>query len=110
MLLLLLVLAPIWAGFHTPSGNIVCNASRRHIDCVVFSETRGGQATWSMDVTGPARRHIVFANIGTEVPELAYGLTFRFSGFTCASRRAGLTCRNRSRHGFFLSRARQRIF
>ena len=88
----------------------MCNGSRTHLDCVVFSASHNGQATWSMNVTGPARRHIVFANIGTEVPVLPYGRTLRWSGFACASRRTGLTCRNRSSHGFFLSRERQRLF
>jgi hypothetical protein len=41
---------------------------------------------------------------------LAYGQTWRHNGFTCVSRRTGLTCTNLSRHGFFLSRARSRSF
>lgn len=41
---------------------------------------------------------------------LAYGKTWRHDGFTCVSRITGLTCTNLSRHGFFLSRQRSRIF
>jgi len=41
---------------------------------------------------------------------LAYGKTWRHDGFTCASRITGLTCRNCSGHGFFLSRRRWRAF
>jgi hypothetical protein len=47
------------------------------------------------------------------VPEghvLAYGRSLRLGPFKCRSRRTGLTCRSRSDHGFFLSRARQRVF
>jgi len=36
---------------------------------------------------------------------LAYGTTWRRAGFTCWSRRTGLTCKNRSGHGWLLSRA-----
>lgn len=36
---------------------------------------------------------------------LRYGRTWRPPGFACTSRSAGLTCRNKSRHGFLLSRA-----
>jgi hypothetical protein len=41
---------------------------------------------------------------------LGYGKTWRHDGFTCVSRRAGLTCTNLSHHGFFLSRQRSRAF
>ena len=41
---------------------------------------------------------------------LRYGAAWRPPGFTCRSRRKGLTCRNRSGHGFFLSRARSYRF
>ena len=33
-----------------------------------------------------------------------YGHRWRVGGFTCLSRRIGLRCTNRSKHGFFLSR------
>ena len=43
---------------------------------------------------------------------LNYGTskTFVRSGITCISESAGLTCRNRSGNGFFISRSKQRIF
>jgi Family of unknown function (DUF6636) len=41
---------------------------------------------------------------------LPYGKTWSAAGMSCASAVAGLTCRNRSRHGWFLSRARSRRF
>jgi hypothetical protein len=41
---------------------------------------------------------------------LAYGKTWRHDGFTCTSRKTGLTCKNLSGHGFFLSRAHSRRF
>jgi hypothetical protein len=41
---------------------------------------------------------------------LAYGKTWRYRGFTCASRVTGLTCRNGAGHGLFLSRASWRAW
>ena len=41
---------------------------------------------------------------------LAYGKTWRYRGFTCASRVGGLTCRNAAGHGLFLSRASWRAW
>jgi hypothetical protein len=42
-------------------------------------------------------------------PVLAYGKTWKKSGYTCTSRSTGLTCK-RGSHGFFLSRESQRYF
>jgi hypothetical protein len=42
-------------------------------------------------------------------PVLAYGKTWKASGYTCTSRSTGLTCK-RGKHGFFLSRESQRYF
>jgi hypothetical protein len=44
---------------------------------------------------------------GAEHPHyvtLAYGRTWRHGTFTCTSRIAGVTCRNRTNHGLFVSR------
>jgi hypothetical protein len=48
--------------------------------------------------------------IDPSAPVLAYGHTWRRSGLTCVSQRAGLRCLNRSGHGFFLSRQSWQIF
>jgi Family of unknown function (DUF6636) len=109
------------SGFRTPSGNIACEVDehaafgpfrgRRTLSCVVFSaSTARGQRTWSMRPTGTPRVAWIAANIATDVPSLAYGRRWRFEGFRCRSRRVGLTCSNRSGHGFFLCRQSQRIF
>ena len=104
------------AGFQTPSHNIVCEADQnpngaRVLHCVVFSESGiRGQKTWSMKLTGRANVRFAVANIATEVPVLRYGRSWRWHGIRCTSRRAGLTCRNLSGHGWFLSRQVQRIF
>lgn len=41
---------------------------------------------------------------------LRYGATWKKGGFVCTSKRAGLRCRNRGGHGFFLSRRRSYRF
>ena len=41
---------------------------------------------------------------------LQYGQTFRHDGLACTSRFYGLTCTNRSGHGFFMSRQSWRVF
>ena len=52
----------------------------------------------------------VFGNAATDYPKLAYGRSWTWHGIRCSSQRAGLRCRNRSGHGFFLSRKTQHIF
>ncbi len=47
---------------------------------------------------------------GPPVSVLDYGKTWRGGGLRCASAFTGLTCRNKSGHGFFLSRERWRSF
>jgi hypothetical protein len=108
--------------FQAPSHNIACELDehaavgpfrgQRTLSCVVFSASSAtrGQRTWSMRTTGGARATWLVANIATEVPVLAYGRSWSFEAFQCHSQRNGLTCHNRSRHGFFLSRQSQRIF
>jgi hypothetical protein len=41
---------------------------------------------------------------------LGYGETLRIGRIVCSSQRVGLTCTNPSRHGFFLSRQRIKLF
>jgi hypothetical protein len=108
----------VQGGFLTPSGNIACNVGRlgpaasspRGIACSVYSESdKRGIKTWWMRVTGRAQAAHVQANAATDFPKLAYGRTYAWHGIRCTSARTGLTCRNLSGHGFFLSRQRQRI-
>jgi hypothetical protein len=106
----LLLIAAVWFGFRTPSGNIVCNGGAASVACVVFSASPTCQKTWSLRATGRASFHCLYANIGTDVSTLAYGRSLGRAGIRCVSRRAGLTCKNRALHGFFLSRGLQRTF
>jgi hypothetical protein len=105
-------------GFLTPSGNIACNVGRLGttrspfgIGCAVFSKsTAAGIGTWWMRTTGPVQNGFIQANPATDYPKLGYSRAFTWKGIRCVSATTGLTCRNASRHGFFLSRERQRVF
>ena len=102
-------------GFETPSGNIDCNAGRNDgtklVACTVFTtSSRKGLKVWSMRPTGRVYFGYVMGNPATGYPKLAYGRTWTWHGFRCRSERSGLTCTNRSGHGFVLSRQSQRIF
>ncbi len=109
-------------GFVMPSGNIVCNAGpiidkagdntgKHTLACVLLSQSGvKGQKIWYLRDTGPAAVTFVQGNAATDLPELAYGKSWHWQGFSCSSRTSGLACRARSGHGFFLSRERQRRF
>ena len=43
-------------------------------------------------------------------PTLAYGKTIRGRGWQCTSHQDGMLCKNRSGHGFKLSRKLQQLF
>jgi hypothetical protein len=103
------------AFFRTPSGNIICGTGPQSFDggvsCTVLSEGNArGQKIWSMRGRGRVRVFRSMSNAPVEVRVLRYGRVYRGFGIRCASRQRGLRCRNRSRHGFFLSRQRQRVF
>ena len=108
----------VQTGFLTPSGNIACNAghppgsSRALLTCTVFSAaspTRG-QKLWSMRPTGRVSVGFLKSNAATDFPTLRYGRSWSWLGIRCTSRRSGLTCKNQSGRGFFLSRQSQRVF
>ena len=139
MLTLLALAAPAAAaktplpGFHSPSGNISCfyvpggtvvlrcqiheaaYAKRLTTHCASppigvdwggFELTAGRKG--AITCTGgvlydPSRQVPVFVN-------QPYGTTWRHGAFSCDSERAGVTCRNRTGHGLFVSRASWRVW
>ena len=99
-------------SFHTPSRNIAClyratGGPGPHLRCDVHSLN---DTAFRLDRTHKGKRvHVTDAVPAGRV--LPYSRSLRLGPFTCTSRRTGLTCRSRpSKHGFFLSRARQRVF
>jgi hypothetical protein len=110
--------------FETPSHNIGCYVSAHDARCDIR------QRTWSpppepkscikigLDygqglVVGPHRAEFVCAGDTTlgGPAVLPYRRSTRRGTILCVSRVAGMTCRNTANgHGFFLSRARYRLF
>ncbi len=120
--------------FRTPSGNIVCFHSpgpsdlpRAFLGCGVKSGLEpapprrpcreGGYAGDRVELLATGRTHVPpcagdpGALVGLRAARvLGYGKAWAGGGISCTSAIAGLTCRNKSGHGFFLSRARWRVF
>lgn len=128
----LLVLSIVWvvgramadAGFReflfrTPSKNIYCSAFEWNslksgaVQCVVLSTgtTRLNPKEWLLKAEGRVR---VFRPEDAPIANnkvVPYGTLLKLGLFRCRSMTSGLKCWSRlSRHGFFLSRERQRTF
>lgn len=119
-------------SFKTPSGNIVCGHSvppdtrDTAVGCGIQSGLKPTPRNTCTDLDYSGKRMSLRASgravidlcagdpgpflLAATAPVLGYGSTWRGGGITCTSRRTGLTCRNRSGHGFFMSRARSYSF
>jgi Family of unknown function (DUF6636) len=107
-------------GFRLPSGNIGClYGPGAVLRCDILSGLRPEpRAACELDWTGltlgaTGRAHPTCAGdtaFDRSTPVLRYGRARRLGPFRCVSRRTGLRCSNRARHGFFLSRTRWRTF
>ena len=110
--------------FRTPSGNIHCYAGPEGVGCDIYNytwplpspEDCEGTGDWaavpSVGATGAASiATCVSDSRGNATRVLAYGTGVRVGPMECVSETRGLTCRStRSRHGFFVSRERYRLF
>jgi uncharacterized protein DUF6636 len=122
-------------GFKTPSGNIVCEyffnypspGPSNFLRCGIGSglkpvpppgSCREGDPNihvlW-LEPTGAMQVPRCEGDIGPfalqkSAPVLAYGRSWSGRGMSCTSAATGLTCRNKSNRGFFLSRERWRSF
>jgi hypothetical protein len=125
-LLALALAAPAQAvlvQFRTPTSNIGCVYSSEpgrtgpYLRCDILSGLKpkprrpnGCTVDWTfgfqMNRTGRARTVCAGDTaVNTHAKILRYGHKWTAGGFSCTSRRTGLRCRNRSGHGFSLSRA-----
>jgi hypothetical protein len=110
--------------FETPSHNIGCYLDSRSVRCDIRERDwspppkpqyciKAG-VDWGQGVAvGAHRASIVCAGDTTLGGPglLGYGQSARRGPIYCVSRAAGITCRNAdTAHGFFLSRARYRLF
>lgn len=97
--------------FQTPSHRIACgyDTRARELRCdALFLNDVG----FFLDRERKARRRRVTDTVASpRARVLHYGRSLDLGPITCTSRRTGLTCKSdSSRHGFALSRARQRVF
>ena len=104
--------------FQTPSHNIGCaySTSPANLRCDIRTglkppppKPRGCMNDWTFgyEMSARGRARTVCAGDTVFSPSarvIRYGTTWRAGAFSCSSRRTGLRCRNRSGHGFFLSR------
>lgn len=112
-------------SFRTPSKNIYCAREQfRHTDVLrcdvrtlrhLAPKPRGCKFGWgnSFGMSPRGRAHSLCVSdsvFDTHAAVLAYGTTHRYGPFTCRSKTSGLTCSNRSGHGFTLNRTRGRFF
>jgi uncharacterized protein DUF6636 len=109
-------------AFRTPSSNIGClfNADPGfggvYLRCDILSglkpaptRPKGCTLDWKygyrLRPSGPALTVCAGDTaVNRRAKVVPYGTKWSRGGFTCLSRRAGLRCRNRSGHGFFLSK------
>lgn len=110
------------AGFQTPTGNIHCINYNNQLRCDIKENTaklppqpKNCPLDWGnafgMNLTGkPDRICHGDTIISPEYPILKYGQTWRKNGFTCTSKTTGLTCTNRNKKGWELSKTKQRLF
>lgn len=112
-------------GLQTPSGNIQCmyykDAKNESLRCTVLNSTAVFEkkpadcefdwgADVGMDAKGKASRLCVSDTVAGKYPVVAYGTQWKKGAFSCTSATSGLTCRNSSRHGFTIAKAKQTIF
>ena len=113
--------ASVVIQFRTPSGNIGCAYSSGlgpgpSLRCDIRTGLRPRPARprncdldWGDSYElGPTGRATVVCHGDTAIDPrsrvLRYGSRWQRGAFTCVSKKTGLRCRNRSGHGFFLSR------
>ena len=118
-------------GFRSPSGNIKCyynpkglssrgftpvlRCSLDHADYGVTLQHRCESGDWHGFTLTPTRKPLIFCPGGASGDHpvyrtLAYGKSWQRGPFTCTSRVTGVTCRNRTGHGLFISRQAYRTW
>ncbi len=110
-----------YVTFKTPGGLIECGifVAGKYSESLLRCDIRTGLkpkvkrpkgcdfdfgSTLELRPTGTAFAGCVSDAVGVGKKVLGYGQTFTKGPFTCKSARAGLTCKNTSKHGFFLSK------
>jgi Family of unknown function (DUF6636) len=118
-------------GFRSPSGNIKCyynakglgsagftpvlKCSIDHADYGAKLQRRCETGDWHGFTMTPRQKPMIFCPGGASGDKpayraLAYGQSRQLGPFTCSSRVTGVTCRNRTGHGLFISREAYRAW
>ncbi|MCF4966613.1 DUF6636 domain-containing protein [Nostoc sp. CMAA1605] len=114
-------------GFQTPTGNIQCELvgeEQEKLRCEIgsslrprppqpyrgFCEFDWGDGLLLSEFGKPNILCISDTIRDRNKYVLPYGSSWSNGGFTCVSRRTGLTCTNTTGNGFFLSREKWRVF
>jgi hypothetical protein len=106
--------------FYTPEGKaeptgIACDIDQSVIKKPILPRPKDCEYDWGQHFElgndSDAGMGCVSDWVGSEdSPVLAYGNSIRRGKIVCTSESTGLTCRNANGHGFFLSKAAQKIF
>jgi hypothetical protein len=117
------VVAQNTAGFQTPTGNIYCLAQEnKELRCDIQINSaklppkpKDCNLEWGnafgMDLNGKSERFCHGDTIfNPKYPVLGYGKTWRNQGFTCVSKKSGVTCTNKKKHGWQISKTNQTLF
>jgi hypothetical protein len=123
--------ARILPGFRSPSGNIKCYYNPRgltsrgftpvvrcsldHADYGLKLQHRCKAGDWHGFTLTPTKKPLLFCPAGATGDHpayrtLAYGKSWQRGPFACTSRTTGVTCRNRTGHGLFVSRQAYRTW
>jgi len=123
--------AQVLPGFRSPSGNIKCyynpkgltsggftpalQCGLNHADYAMKLQHRCDAGDWHGWTLTPGGKPLLFCPGGASgdrvaYGRLAYGSSWRRGPFTCTSAVTGVTCRNRTGHGLFISRQAYRTW
>ena len=123
--------ARVLPGFNSPTGNIKCyynphgltsrgltpgvRCGLDHADYAMKLQRICKAGDWHGFTLTPKGRPLLYCPGGAsgdrvKYKTLAYGKSRQLGQFTCTSRVTGVTCRNQSGHGVFLSRQSYRTW
>ena len=123
--------AGVLPGFHSPTANIKCyynphgltsrgitsvvRCGLAHADYSMQLQRRCMAGDWHGFTLTPSGRPLLYCPGGASgdrvvYTTLAYGKSWQRGPFTCTSRISGVTCRNRTGHGLFISRQAYRTW
>ena len=109
-------------SFVTPSTNIGCAYAPKG-GTKVYVPADGGpelscdrvEPVYRRFILGKAGKAKKLSNVGdpgccSATPVLAYGNSWRVGEYSCVSAKRGLTCMRGTAHGFFISRAKTKVY